>query len=59
MQEPDMIGIIDIETMMQLQCVEMIFPAHPDLRSDVYPETLDPNIMNTPECYEHCYWWWW
>lgn len=41
--------IVDIEAMVQFQRVKEFFPCRSNLRGNVYPQTLDPDVVNTPE----------
>jgi hypothetical protein len=47
-QKPDVVGIVDVEAMVELQNDEDICPCRTNLSCDVCPQALDPHIMHTP-----------
>ena len=48
MKKPDMVGIVDVETMSKFQLSEHFCPKGTHLSSYIYPKALNTDVMDTP-----------
>jgi hypothetical protein len=49
MQKPDMGNIVDVKAIPQFKEDKSVTPCCTDLGCDINPQTLNANIVNTPE----------
>lgn len=47
-EKPDMAAFIDVEAKAEFQKLEEVVPLSTKLDSDIDPETLNLNVMDTP-----------
>ena len=47
-KKPDMVGVVNVETVSQFQLSEHFCPKGTNLSSYIYPKALDTDIMDTP-----------